>query len=234
MLIKHLNKVDQEFRSGLGKLIAPDDHDSADYDEEAEGDLHNHLMDLIEQGKVSSHVVLQTFVDLLGKYPDRWGLLVLTMGAVVRTGEMFETYHFPELFWLAVQSKDPQTIKDFDSFARDLGGLTNPATFRSYFVGLMIAEDDEARLKKMVIALYYVGYTVELLRIVRAYFPLDDENLDIYPFIYSDVMGFVHSPRAENLSDDDKTYLKAFFEQGLKLPDERIVESSRKALDKIA
>jgi hypothetical protein len=218
-------KIDSEFRELFVQYM--DDIPERDYDE-----ILYQLREMVIDNRVSSATVVKTISDMLKLYPSKSRVLLHIMwdfsGFRVDKG----LYHYPEFFWIVYESNvlsDIDKIYDITKYLRDFGGHDITRTYLTY----LLVTADKSHHKNIVSAFYYTGHNIESLRTVIQIVPWEENKSDLYKFVYSGAMSFVHHPRAKSLTEEEKAFLRDFFERGLTWGDESIVDSCKKALEKL-
>jgi hypothetical protein len=195
-------------------------------------ELFGQLLEIVEHNEVSPTSVVQAFSAILLEYPSYMLLLLEHMRSVVWTSEMIGGYNYPEFFWALVEANVFSEVENIYDIMRPLSDLCDHDILRSYLT-YAVATKDQSKQKNIIMAFHYVGHTMKSLKFVTDVIQPDRDNMDIYVFIYSHAMAFLYSERVNGLRDDDKLYLRTFFERGLQLDLPGITESCQKALNRL-
>jgi hypothetical protein len=203
---------------------------SASHDETDK--IYSDLLTMIEQDIVPPNIVVDSMSHIFFQYSSLRPFLLHFMRSISFTSARKGAYSYPEFFWIIVKSNilfDNYNISDLMSVIVD---FCNPQVLRAYLTYLLITSDKDKQ-DAIVRAFYYVGYTAESLRIVNQIVPMDENHLDLYNYIYLDVLSLIFSERAISLSLDERGWLRSFFTKGLNSRHSGIVETCKKALAQI-
>lgn len=197
-------------------------------------EIYNELVDLVRHKEVSPTIVVQSVASVFAQASADYYLTIIHhMNTIYFLSRNNGDYLYPEFFWIITQNNAFSKTNNLADIMHLMSNFCDDQVLRAYLSFLLMARESR-RYKDIIFSFISVGHTLTTLRLVLDVVPINEENLDLYDYTYTDAMEFLYSPRAATLTADDKTWLQEFFTRGLLLEYKRIPESCQKALKKLA
>jgi hypothetical protein len=212
-------------------VTSPTKNDSAA--KEKFNQIHEQLLNMIEQEEVTPAIVVQSLSDIYSKNLSRYLFIIQIMRTIVYTTKMKGGYLYPEFFWIIVKNNTFFETDNMHDLIDYIAEFCDRNILRAYLTYLLMTSEEYKQMH-ILKAFYYIGYSVQTLKVVIQTLPINENNAKLYNIIYSDVMSFTFSEHAKLLSIQEKSWLQDFFTKGLTLGDNDVIKSCQKALGKLA
>ena len=225
----------------LYDLLAPYLFDSKILEEDES--LYSLAGDLLESGTITRVEVIQGFARLLEETDnlnDKYSLMYLITwihDCYGKYGKEIVSFELPEAFWLILKSNILFELKPNVSLGREVTSQLTTLTgssgiVRSYFIQVLLTED-KAKWKNILSAFYPIHHTLESLKAISHIMPEfgDDSELYFYTYYFADSVA--QPDYITKLSEEDRGWLKTFFETGLTVPNAEARKFAASGLQKL-
>jgi hypothetical protein len=224
------NSMKNEFNERLvGYILSLETQRVDDYEYEQ----HSELIEMAIRPDTSPSHVIEAFSQAFSEYPTRNLVLLHLMRAIVVSNRQNKQYRYPEFLWIIFESGLLSDSRNINGIMSALADICGQSVLRSYLVHRLITETGRKRTY-IIQAFYYTGYTVDTIKIVAEHITSQKYEDKAYVYLYSGAMSLLYGEQASMLSDDDKRFLKAFFEEGIDLGLPQVTESCLKSLKKLS